>query len=154
MVLIYGFWNKLGNFGYSVMYIHIVCFGFTIFCVSTLFFSQFFCHPRRNFVIGSHRLIWNKIWKYANNGFIENIYFLVNIITRKNKLPINLVCCSSYSIYISSFKISNYKPSYGGGYTVLRLTLQYVIWWWQFSWRVAWTLLSTTKLGWSAKIRS
>ena len=70
LILIFTFWNKLGNIGNSMMYIIIAQFGFTIF-------------------------YWN-------------IYFLVNIFNRKHKLPINLVYCSSYGIYISSFKIPNY----------------------------------------------
>ena len=59
------------------------------------------------FIIESDKLIWNKIWKYVNNSFIENIYLLVNIFIREHKLPINLVYCSNYSIYNNSFKIQN-----------------------------------------------
>ena len=77
----------------------------------------------------------------------------MNIFTRKQKLPIDLVCCSSYSIYIGSLKFQ-IKRSFGRGYTILRLSLQYVIWWWQFLCRVGWTPLLTSKPGWSVKIRS
>ena len=56
--------------------------------------------------------------------------------------------------FTSALLKSQTKCSYGGGYTILRLSLQYVIWWWQFSCSVGWTPLSTTKLGWSVKIRS
>ena len=49
---------------------------------------------------------------------------------------------------------SQTKRLYGGGYKISRLSLQYVIWWWQFSCSVGWTPLSTTKHGWSVKIKS
>ena len=89
-------------------------------------------------MIKSHKLIWNKNWKYVNNSFIENTSLLVNIFTWKDKLPINLVYCSSYT-----------KRSYGGGYTILRLSLKYVIWC-----SLGSISLSTTKCGWSVKINS
>ena len=46
------------------------------------------------------------------------------------------------------------EHSYGQWCTVLRLSLQYVIWWWQFSNSIGWTPLLTIKHGWSVKIRS
>ena len=49
---------------------------------------------------------------------------------------------------------SQTKCSYGGRYSVLRLSLQYVIWWWQFKCNEGWTPLSTIKFGWSVNIKS
>ena len=56
--------------------------------------------------------------------------------------------------FTSALLKSQAKRPYGGGYTILRLSLQYIIWWWQFSCSVGWIALSTTKLRWSVKIRS
>ena len=107
---------------------------FTEVFVSPLFFLLIFFHPRRIFIIKSNKLVWNKIWKYVNNSFIENIYLLVNIFIRKHKLLINLVYCSSYNIYINSFKIPNEALIWR---RVFNLKIKFAIcWWWQFSCRV------------------
>ena len=56
--------------------------------------------------------------------------------------------------FTSALLKSQTKRPYGGGYTILRLSLQYILWWWKFSWRVRWIPLSTTKIRLSVKIRS
>ena len=43
---------------------------------------------------------------------------------------------------------------YGGGYLTLRLSLQYVSWWWHLGFRVEYVPLGATKFDWSVKIKS
>ena len=93
------------------MYIPIICFSFTIFKKSIL--TLCFHFISFNFSVMQGRSLSSKVTslfgiKFENTlSFIENIYLLVNIFTKKQKLPVNLVYCSSYSIYIGFVKIPN-----------------------------------------------
>ena len=111
-VLIFTFWNKLGNFNYSMMYIHIICFGFTIFKKPIL--TLCFHFISFNFSVIQGGSLSSKVTSLFGIKFENMLIVLLKIFTcwwtflqKKQKLPVNLVYCSSYSIYIRFFKIPN-----------------------------------------------
>ena len=55
---------------------------------------------------------------------------------------------------IFAFLQSQTNHSYGGGYSILRLSLQCVIWWWHLEFKETCLPQLTAKFGWSAKSKS
>ena len=66
-----------------------------------------------------------------------------------------LTDCMDFSI-LSTFALlqSQNKRSYGGEYSILRLSLHCVVWRWQFECKDGWTPLSNVTFGWWVNVRS
>ena len=95
-------------------------------------------HPRGIPVIKCKKFIWSKV---------ENIFISIS-------LKIDICLWTLLLLNITSQLTDQAKRWYGGGYSILRLSLQYVIWRWQFECNEGWTPPSTIKFGWSVNIKS
>ena len=71
------------------------------------------------------------------------------------KIKFQLTDLINFLILLTSALLySQTEHSYGAGYLMLRLSLQYVIWWWELECKDGWSPLPTIRFGWSVNIKS